>query len=205
MTLALVTGGCGFVGRHMVQKLLCLGYTVWIVDDLSTGLHPDRWIENKLLKDKRVNFILADVRDFFRDRSSFGNSPRFDYVIHLAAVVGGRSKIEGDPIAVAQDISIDAELFSWAVKASPKRILYASSSAAYPINLQTKRKALRLKEEYIQFGDSLGQPDMTYGWSKLTGEYWLKSLIKIIAYLSPVFVLFQVMGKIKMKLTLYPR
>ena len=53
----------------------------------------------------------------------------------------------------------------------PDRLLYASSSAAYPVDLQGKDGAVALKESDIQFGGRLGQPDMTYGWSKLTGEY----------------------------------
>ena len=40
---ALVTGGCGFVGRHFARRLLDDGYAVTIVDDLSTGVTPDRW------------------------------------------------------------------------------------------------------------------------------------------------------------------
>jgi UDP-glucose 4-epimerase len=51
-------------------------------------------------------------------------------------------------------------------------VLYASSSAAYPINLQKKDGHVALDESMIDFTTGkLGQPDMTYGWSKLTGEY----------------------------------
>ena len=56
-------------------------------------------------------------------------------------------------------------------RSDPERLLYASSSAAYPVDLQGKDGAVALKESDIQFGGRLGQPDMTYGWSKLTGEY----------------------------------
>jgi NAD(P)-dependent dehydrogenase (short-subunit alcohol dehydrogenase family) len=41
---AFVTGGCGFVGRHLVKRLWQAGYTIWLVDDLSTGKHPDEWL-----------------------------------------------------------------------------------------------------------------------------------------------------------------
>ena len=51
-------------------------------------------------------------------------------------------------------------------------MLYASSSAAYPVNLQKSEGHVALKESMIDFSTGeLGQPDMTYGWSKLTGEY----------------------------------
>ena len=49
-------------------------------------------------------------------------------------------------------------------------MLYPSSSAAYPVDLQTESGAIALSESDIDF-KRMGQPDMTYGWSKLTGEY----------------------------------
>jgi nucleoside-diphosphate-sugar epimerase len=70
-----------------------------------------------------------------------------------------------------KDLAIDAEMFHWARLVKPDRILYPSSSAAYPVNLQGTDGAVPLKESYIQFKDFLGLPDMTYGWTKLTGEY----------------------------------
>ena len=80
-------------------------------------------------------------------------------------------KIEGDPMAVALDLSIDAEFFYWACQHKPERVLYPSSSAAYPISLQSTTGAIALSESDIDFTKNLGVPDMTYGWSKLTGEF----------------------------------
>ena len=179
----LVTGGCGFVGRHVVMRALARGDEVWVVDDLSTGKHPVEWMP----KEARDHVFLCDCRAWFRKETvteaknivehglpwvAFSHSavPHFDNVFHLAAVVGGRVKIEGDPMAVAQDLSIDADFFSWAVRAKPARILYASSSAAYPIQLQ-EAGAQPLSEEMLEDPTVRPQPDTTYGWSKLTGEY----------------------------------
>jgi UDP-glucose 4-epimerase len=100
--------------------------------------------------------------------------PPFDYVFGLASIVGGRLKIDGDPLEVGIDLAIDALFFRWLARNRHTigRVLYASSSAAYPINLQTKQRNVALQETMIDFrGGELGQPDMTYGWSKLTGEY----------------------------------
>ena len=94
---------------------------------------------------------------------------QFDLVIHLAAIVGGRTKIEGDPISVATDLSIDAEMFNWAVRTKQPRVIYFSSSAAYPIDLQKGEDAFKLKESDIDL-EKIKNPDMTYGWAKLTGE-----------------------------------
>ena len=180
---ALVTGACGFVGRHLCERLLRDGYCLWLVDDLSTGQHPDRWLPKDLERVEHADrvvyigahsvvFVEADARDFFAKALEENSGiPAFGDVFHFAAVVGGRSVIDGNPMAVAIDLALDALCFNWAVKVKPERLLYASSSAAYPIDLQGEGGAVALKESDIQFGGRLGQPDMTYGWSKLTGEY----------------------------------
>lgn len=181
---ALITGGCGFVGRHMTRRLLDEGYSLWIVDDCSTGVHPDQWLPcNKDRREiatgivqydgGRVTFVHGDAREFFSGRIDPGSLtiPDFGDVFHFAAIVGGRATIDGNPMAVAIDLALDALCFNWAVRSKPDRLLYASSSAAYPVDLQGEGGAVALKEDDIQFGGRLGQPDMTYGWSKLTGEY----------------------------------
>ncbi|HUV05167.1 MAG TPA: NAD-dependent epimerase/dehydratase family protein [Armatimonadota bacterium] len=175
MKQALVTGGCGFVGRHVVMRLLGMGLKVWAVDNLSTGQHPDAWMPKDYVDSGAFVFVEDDARKFFARylgvTEPARDLPDFDDVFHFAAVVGGRVKIDGDPIAVANDLAIDSDMFTWAVRVRPGRILFASSSAAYPIDLQASEGAVALKEADINFGGRLGQPDMTYGWSKLTGEY----------------------------------
>ena len=187
---ALITGGCGFVGRHMVRRLLREGYSLWIVDDLSTGVHPDEWLETEGRKQAAegvveyaggaIVFVQGDARDFFSGRADLGTVrvPDFGDVFHFAAIIGGRATIDGNPMAVAIDLALDALCFNWAVEARPDRLLYASSSAAYPVDLQGEDGAVALKESDIQFGGRLGQPDMTYGWSKLTGEYLARTAHK---------------------------
>jgi len=180
----LVTGGCGFVGRHLVLRLLRDGHSVLVVDALTTGRQPEDWVpvEHR----DSFTFLNMDVRRFFRfhldsaawEKAMGAAPPSFSEVYHLAAVVGGRAKIDGDPMAVAQDLAIDADFFSWAVRAKPGRILYASSSAAYPVDLQGWNGAQPLREDFISFGGNLGQPDMTYGWAKLTGEYLASIAVK---------------------------
>lgn len=167
---ALVTGGCGFVGRRFVKWLVEHEYSVTVVDDLSTGLPLVRWppFLAGSLGGAEVVVIHADFRDFARKAV-----PAFDLVIHLAAVVGGRLNIEGDPLAVATDLAIDATFFNWIVRHSqrPKKVLYFSSSAAYPIADQQPTNHRPLDEASIDFALRLGVPDLTYGWSKLTGEF----------------------------------
>ena len=138
----LITGDTGFVGRAFHRNLAGQGHTILGID-ITNGV---------------------DARDFFRT-----NDTKFDLVIHLAAVVGGRATIEGEPLSLAVDLSIDAEMFGWALRTRPAKIVYFSSSAAYPTKLQTLENQYRLTESDINL-DDISNPDLTYGWAKLTGE-----------------------------------
>jgi len=191
MKIHLVSGGCGFVGRNMVKRLLnTTNDTIFVVDDLSIGTHPSTWLTGFtstmqddleiIGEDKRFLFWKGDFRNFLffmRDNPRYLQEKyhldfdKFSDVFHFAAIVGGRLKIDGDPMVVALDLSIDAEFFYWICQHKPGRVLYPSSSAAYPIDLQTTDGAVALKEGDIDFKSNLGTPDMTYGWSKLTGEF----------------------------------
>jgi GDP-L-fucose synthase len=168
MKTALVTGSCGFVGRHFTRRLIRDGWHVQGVDDLSSGLHPVEWDE-RLYGDIFPRFEQVDVREYF----DYANPGEFDLIVHCAAVVGGRLKIEGDPLAVATDLAIDALFFNWCVCGPlPRKVIYFSSSAVYPVELQTPTNHCALNEAFINFDrPKIGRPDLTYGWSKLSGEY----------------------------------
>ena len=191
MKTHLVSGGCGFVGRNMVKRLYNnTSDQVIFIDDLSVGTHPSTWLNLPLNRtntagvefygeNDRLVFIKDDFRTILHLLSINANwfqetcglsFTQFADVFHFAAIVGGRAKIDGDPMMVALDLSIDAEFFYWVTRHKPARVLYPSSSAAYPINLQTDTHAIALSESDIDF-NNMGQPDMTYGWSKLTGEF----------------------------------
>jgi nucleoside-diphosphate-sugar epimerase len=170
MNRVLVTGGAGFVGRHVVARLLAAGHEVHCVDPVvprSGGLAPERWPLCRPLDYERFHYVAQDCRDWFRAHSR----ESFDYAFHLAAVVGGREMIENQPLAVADDLSIDAHYWQWAVTAQPGKSVVFSSSAAYPIDLQRADHYELLREDMISFEGRIGQPDLTYGWSKLTCEY----------------------------------
>lgn len=142
----LITGDAGFVGRHFRTYLEAQGAEI-VGIDIVNGI---------------------DARDFFKT-----NDDHFDLVIHLAAVVGGRKLIEGSPLSLAVDLSIDAEMFGWAMRTRPTRIVYFSSSAAYPTELQRLEDKRQLQESDIDL-DRIATPDLSYGWAKLTGEMLAK-------------------------------
>jgi nucleoside-diphosphate-sugar epimerase len=173
MAKILITGGAGFVGRYFTTELLQNGNEVWVVDNLYIGsgaIDPRTgWPMSSPLDFDSFYFHNMDCREFFK---LFPNE-HFDYVFHLAAVVGGRLTIERDPLAVATDLSIDADMWLWATKSKPGKVVFFSSSAAYPIDLQAGGDLL-LEENMIDFSRNLGLPDLSYGWAKLTGEYLAK-------------------------------
>jgi len=144
---ALVTGGAGFVGRHMAAALVDRGYVVstW---DLADG---------------------ADARALFRSNIT---TPH-DLVVHCAFHVGGRAAIDREPRLLARNLELDAAMFDWAVRTEQARVLYFSSSAAYPVDLQDDPASdRRLSEGDVFWGENVvGTPDARYGWAKLTGEH----------------------------------
>lgn len=142
----LITGNEGFIGRNFSKYLLDRNWEVF-GSDIKAG---------------------EDCRDRFKV-----DDTQYDLVIHCAAIVGGRLKIDNEPLSVATDLSIDSEMFNWALKTKQKRIVYFSSSAAYPTGYQVRGSHLNLKEDHINLS-LIKEPDMTYGWSKLTGEYLSK-------------------------------
>ena len=150
----LITGHMGFVGRHFMKSLRGDGHYICGLD-LQNGM---------------------DCRDFFKEASP---RQQFDLVIHLAAIVGGRQNIDKNPLSVATDLSIDAEMFNWFKRTNQRgKLVYFSSSAAYSVLFQRKLIWQPLNEDMLNFVgkngthvDWIGRPDMSYGWSKLTGEY----------------------------------
>jgi nucleoside-diphosphate-sugar epimerase len=144
---ALVTGSAGFLGRHFVEQLQRGGWSL-------TGCDPRGWDGH-------------DALDLFRDDTTV-----YDLVIHCAAREPHRAAIDGHPAGVAYNIQLDAAMFDWALRTKQHRVLYLSSSAAYPVNLQADVADARLlRETDIRTGDvCVGNPDAGYGWAKLTGE-----------------------------------
>jgi len=174
MKKILITGGAGFVGRRFVKYFLDKGYQVIVVDNiapLTGGIDPKNgWPLFNPYDYKNFKFYNEDCRlwfNRFKDKE-------IDYSLHLAAMVGGREIIENNPLAVADDLSIDSHYWQWAKLNKPKKTLCFSSSACYPINLQKKNNYRLLKEQDVNFSKDISVPDLTYGWAKLTSEYLAK-------------------------------
>lgn len=152
----LITGDKGFVGKYFTRYFDQKKWTVYGIDIKDNG----------------------DCRELFKSLDR-----QFDLVIHLAAIVGGRESIEGRPMAVADNFSIDSEFFQWCLKTKPKKIVYFSSSAAYPTHYQQGSEAKRLQEWMIT-PSAPHSPDMTYGMAKVIGEY-LASFVENVHIFRP--------------------
>jgi GDP-L-fucose synthase len=154
-----------------VKRFADFGNEVTCIDNMVSGVPPEDWVHKPEKTDKlRIHF--ADCRHLL----SGMQASYFDLVVHCAAIVGGRMKIENDALAIATNLSVDSELFHWAVRGKrlPK-VLYFSSSAVYPPSWQAKDKHIQLPEAYVQFnGTKIELPDRTYGFVKLAGEYLAK-------------------------------
>jgi UDP-N-acetylglucosamine/UDP-N-acetyl-alpha-D-glucosaminouronate 4-epimerase len=119
----LVTGGAGFIGSHIVRRLVGEGELVRVVDNLSTG----QSIRLKSVRDS-IEFVEGDLAD---DRVSDEVVRDVDYVLHQAAVPSVQRSVR-DPIATNRaNVTATLNLLESCRKAGVRRFVYAASSSAY--------------------------------------------------------------------------
>ena len=146
----LITGHKGFIGRHFYECLINVGHDVLGIDAVDG----------------------VSCEDFFKN-----NNEVFHYVFHFASYVEPKVEVKNlKTTNISYDIGLDSLLFSWALRTGQKNIIYFSSSSVYPVKLQSDSE-YRLKESDIDCNfEKLYKPDNIYGWTKLTGEFFLKYL-----------------------------
>ena len=165
--LALVTGGASFIGSHLVDRLVGLGASVSIADNLSSGKLDNIRAH---IKNKRVRFLKGDLKCVtFAKKAIKGQ----DIIFHLAADHGGRGYVDLHQAGPASNLYLDGIIFRQALKAKVEKVVYASSGCVYPNYLQKDiNKKIYLTEEMV------GPPydaDNMYGWAKLMAELTLKA------------------------------
>ena len=121
----LVTGGAGFIGSHLVERLLRDGHDVVVVDDLSTGR-----LENlaTVRGDPRVTFVRASVADLDAIRPAFEGVER---VFHLAALADIVPSIQRPLDYHRANVDGTAAVLEASRAAGVKRLVYAASSSCY--------------------------------------------------------------------------
>jgi len=121
----LVTGGAGFIGSHIVDRLLDEGFKVRVLDNLSTG---DKKNLAKHQNKKSFQFIEGDIRNFDLVKKTVKG---VDAVFHEAALVSVTRSVENPLLSNEINVTGTVNLLKACVDAHVKRFVYASSCAVY--------------------------------------------------------------------------
>ena len=152
----LVTGGAGFIGSHLVRRLLADGNEVRVIDNLSTGFqHNLREVIND------IEFIEGDLCSEKDSKRAVSN---VELIFHQAAIPSVPRSIIEPVSSITNNVIGTTMLLNSAVKAGTRRVVYAASSSAYGNNNAPK------KTESL-----LPAPLSPYAVGKLTGEYLLQA------------------------------
>src|SRR3990167_2824984 len=170
----LVTGGAGFIGSHLVEKLRASGDRVRVVDDLSTGKRDN------LPHHDALEFIQGDIRDAELVNRCVAE---MDAVVHLAAVASVQASID-DPVRTHQ-VNFDGtlNLLEAAHHAGVKRFIYACSAAVYG-----DAASVPVPENVAL------NPLSPYAVDKLTGEYYLLHYHRKLGLAATSFRFFNIYG-----------
>jgi UDP-glucose 4-epimerase len=151
--VALVTGGAGFIGSHLVETLLSEGYSVVVLDDLSTGNEKNLASVRDKITLYKESILSNDLKGVLRD---------VEVIFHLAAQINVRRSVE-DP---TYDLKVNAlgTLNLLEQARSVERFIYASSGGA----VYGEPRYLPVDEEHTT------DPISPYGASKLAGEKYVQ-------------------------------
>ena len=123
MAKYLVTGGAGFIGSNLVERLLEKGNSVRVIDNLSTGK-----IENIMPFLNDIEFIYGDIRN---QAEAMDAAAGVDYVLHQAAIPSVQRSIDNPLESEESNIKGTLNILMAAREAGVKRLVYAASSSYY--------------------------------------------------------------------------
>lgn len=132
----LITGGAGFIGSHVVERLLLDGHGVWAFDDLNSFYDPRfkrRNIRELQALGKPFEFVQGDITDRSAVDELFG-SVRFDQIIHLAARAGVRPSLAEPALYQRVNVEGTVNILEAARQTGVKKLTIASSSSVYGVN-----------------------------------------------------------------------
>lgn len=157
----LVTGGAGFIGSHIVDRLLNEGFDVTVIDDLSNG-HLENIAHNQ---DKNeFHFVKGDIRDSDLVKNTMKD---IDAVFHEAAFVSVTLSLQNPMLVNDVNVIGTLNLLKAAVDLNVKRFIFASSGAVYGETANPRR------------GEEIPpDPAQPYGVSKLAAESYTRSFYK---------------------------
>jgi UDP-glucose 4-epimerase len=174
MTTSIVTGGAGFIGSNLVDKLLEIGHNVIVIDNEYSDAH-----ENFYWNEKSQNHKL-DIRDYENTRKLYDN---VDYVFHIAAESRIQPAIKNPVEAVSINAVGTATVLQCSREANVKRVIYSSTSSAYGRN--------PIPNVESQPDDCLNP----YSVSKVSGEKLCSMYTELFGLDTVVFRYFNVYGE----------
>ncbi len=160
MTNFLVTGGAGFIGSHIVERLIRDGHKVKVLDNFTTGRKENL---AQVIESKKLEVIEGDIRDLDTLCTMARSS---DYILHLAARPSVARSVK-DPFKT-NEVNVIGTLnvleAARKYKKRVKRVVFASSSSVYG-DTPTLPKGENMRP----------QPMSPYAVSKLAGEYYMNA------------------------------
>jgi UDP-glucose 4-epimerase len=153
MTKVLVTGGAGFIGSHVVDALISLGYEAVVIDNLTAGKLEN--IHNK------ARLYPIDIND--NKLGDIFTKEKPDYVIHLAAQTQVTKSITNPRFDAEVNINGTISLLQQCVQHRTKKLVFSSSGAVYGHS-----QRLPIKEE------EMARPASFYGLSKYAAELYIQ-------------------------------
>lgn len=166
MVNAIVTGGAGFIGSCLVERLVAEGFNVKILDNLQRG--KKGYVADLLDK------CTLEVVDLTYRRATLDHVKGCDVVFHLASHLGGINYLHQSQAAVSDNFALNFNVFDACIKNRFAKAVFLSSACAYPTWLQSRERHPLLREE-----DAIpAEPESMYGWAKLIGEQQLRFMVK---------------------------
>lgn len=156
MTKIIVTGGAGFVGSHLVDELIELGYEVKVVDNLCIFKKQ----RDFFYKNPKAEYCKCDIRDLKQLVKAFRG---VDYVFHLAALARIQPSLKNPGLYEEINSFGTMNVLIAAKKSGVKRVIYSGSSSVYG-----------LKNKPPVNEDMAPDPLNPYAATKLAGEYYCK-------------------------------
>jgi UDP-glucuronate 4-epimerase len=159
----LVTGGAGFIGSHVCERLLRASHRVCVLDDLNPFYDPALKQENlaALVKTgaERFSFVHCDITDRLAVDAVFSRA-RFDQVLHLAARAGVRPSLEEPALYQRVNVEGTVNILEAARLNGVRKLVIASSSSVYGVNAKVP----------FSESDPIFNPISPYAASKLACE-----------------------------------
>ena len=174
---ALVTGGCGFIGSHLVDALVAAGHDVRVIDNLSTGQQANL---EQLVASKRVELIVADIQDADAVARSMDDR---SHVFHLAALADIVPSINSPMDYFASNVTGTTIVVEAARKAGVEKFIYTASSSCYGI-----------PDKYPTPESAEIRPQYPYALTKWLGEEVVRHWSQVYGLPSVSLRLFNVYG-----------